>query len=253
MHHKCLLSVVRCHQVAGSDKGIQSQLLPRQCEAPTAAEGTIRGTAQVDVNHVRTIHTLDNGGNPPVWDGLRQRIFPETFHKVVPELLREGRRNAPAQSFLNLWPQQFQGQLRCWSAEHRNSCTRFWFQQLHCRWQEVPNIHGGCVEHHDVGHGSGVMCEDDAIVGELFQCQRQCHGPGVARRTANNGPVEIVLSLGIQRAITGPEILQTHSCLAGSDLEKGLIANLGHPKSGPCLHCRSHVESNSKDVHLCHL
>ena len=34
----------------------------------------------------------ENG--PPVWDGLRQRIFPETFHKVVPELLREGRRNA---------------------------------------------------------------------------------------------------------------------------------------------------------------
>ena len=26
------------------------------------------------------------------------------------------------------------------------------------------------------------------------------------------------------------------------------MARLGHPKSGPCLHCRSHVESNSKDV-----
>lgn len=32
----------------------------------------------------------------PVWDGLRQRSLPETFHKVVPKLLREGWRNACA-------------------------------------------------------------------------------------------------------------------------------------------------------------
>lgn len=65
--------------------------------------------------------------------------------------------------------------------------------RYHCCWQEVAHIHGGCVEHHDVGHRSsspmaprphgpmagatgfswaaGFMCEDDAIVGELFQCQ----------------------------------------------------------------------------------
>ena len=48
---------------------------------------------------------------------------------------------------------------------------------------------------------------------------KSCVGATEIRKKSvpnSNGPVEIVLSIGIQRAITGPEILQTGSWAAGT-------------------------------------
>eukprot|EP00438_Fugacium_kawagutii_P006276 Skav222663 [mRNA] locus=scaffold997:445599:450032:- [translate_table: standard] len=104
MHKKGLLSVIRRHQIAGSDEVIQCHFASfGQVEARASTEGPISRAAQIDVNHVGSIDSLDNGSDPPVGHRLRERRCAEAFREVVPELLREGGRNAPTQSLLNFW------------------------------------------------------------------------------------------------------------------------------------------------------